>query len=146
MWETCRETNDTLILGNWCHEYKKGQVMLTLTVWVDEESYEIQVEEGANLRAILLEHDFSPYTKITNQLNCGGRGLCATCGVWVDEDIQPTHWHDKAAKTFGYPRLSCQITVEQNMTVHLLTDKVMWGKRDPQKANLFGSKKSESKS
>ena len=117
--------------------------MLTLIVCVDEQSYEIEVEDGTNLRAILLEHDFSPYTRITSRLNCGGRGLCATCGVWVDEEIQPAHWHDKAANTFGYPRLSCQITVEQDMTVRLLTDKVIWGDRDPEKANLFGSKKSK---
>lgn len=120
--------------------------MLTLTVLVDDITHTIQAEAGANLRKILLEHDFSPYTRITSQLNCGGRGLCATCGVWIDDEIEAQHWHDKAADVFGYPRLSCQITVEQDMTVRLLTDKVVWGKRDPEKAQLFGSKTSSTKS
>lgn len=113
--------------------------MITITVWVDETKHEIEADQGENLRKVLLRHDFSPYTRITSTLNCGGRGLCATCGVWIDEQIHPTHWHDKAADVFGYPRLSCQITITQDLTIRLLTDKFIWGQRDPQKANLFGS-------
>ncbi len=113
--------------------------MYTITVLVDDDTHYIDVAHGVNLRQVLLEHDFSPYTRITSKLNCGGRGLCATCGVWIDNAIEPTHWHDKAADAFGYPRLSCQIIVDQDMTVRLLTDKVIWGSRDGQKARLFNS-------
>ena len=56
--------------------------MITITVWVDETKHEIEADQGENLRKVLLRHDFSPYTRITSTLNCGGRGLCATCGVW----------------------------------------------------------------
>ncbi|MEO0473509.1 MAG: (2Fe-2S)-binding protein, partial [Bacteroidota bacterium] len=55
-------------------------------------------------------------------------GICATCGVWIHEHIQPTHWHDKAADRFGYPRLSCQIRIVEDLTIELV-DKIIWGKR-----------------
>lgn len=85
---------------------------------------------GANLRRLLLEHGFSPYTRVTERLNCGGRGLCATCGVRFDDPPEPTHWHDRLAARFGYPRLSCQITVDEDTTVELVEDKRIWGGRE----------------
>lgn len=101
-----------------------------LKIWLDENCHEIEVQRGANLRQSLLTHGFSPYTLITKRLNCGGRGLCATCGVWIEEQApEPKHWHDRIGNHFGYPRLSCQVTVEQDMTIRLLSDKVIWGKR-----------------
>ncbi len=114
--------------------------MNTIKIIVDNDIHEIEVESGINLRNALLAFDFSPYTHITQKLNCGGRGLCATCGVWIESDIEPQHWHDKAAHTFGYPRLSCQITIDQDMTIQLLTDKMIWGQRNPDKAQLFKPK------
>ncbi|MEM6698430.1 MAG: 2Fe-2S iron-sulfur cluster-binding protein [Bacteroidota bacterium] len=78
---------------------------------------------------MLLANGISPYTSITQNFNCGGRGICATCGVWIIEnELTPTHWHDKAAQRFGYSRLSCQITIEQPMTIELV-DKWIWGGR-----------------
>jgi ferredoxin len=92
--------------------------------------HELQVAHGANLRKVLLAHDLSPYTALTASLNCGGRGLCATCGVRFDGAAPaPEHWHDRAAERFGYPRLSCQIHVRSNLTVRLLPEKRIWGKR-----------------
>jgi ferredoxin len=111
--------------------------MVIITVFDGDDKHEIKAEQGDILRDVLLAHGFSPYTNVTCKLNCGGRGLCATCGVWIDEDVTPEHWHDKAADAFGYPRLSCQIKIEQDMTVRLLTDKVIWGGRDTDKARLF---------
>ena len=90
---------------------------------------QVNVPHGTNLRQCLLEMGYSPYTAITQRANCGGRGLCATCGVWVAPEPEPAHWHDKAAKAFGYPRLSCQIAVDFDMTVTLLDDKLIWGSR-----------------
>lgn len=113
--------------------------MLTITVYVDDDKVEIQVAPDTNLRNILLNHDLSPYTQVTRRFNCGGRGLCATCGVWIDEAIDPEHWHDRAASIFGYPRLSCQITVQKDMTVRLVTDKWIWGRRDADKGTLFST-------
>jgi ferredoxin len=103
-----------------------------LRVLRDQQETILQVPDGTNLREILLEHDISPYAALPNKVNCGGQGLCATCGVWVEAgEPLPAHWHDRLAARFGYPRLSCQITVNAPMTLRILTDKVIWGKRDP---------------
>jgi ferredoxin len=90
----------------------------------------ITVKAGSNLRQVLLEHGFSPYSRYTSKLNCGGRGLCATCGVWIStEHITPRHWHDRLAERYGYARLSCQIVIEKDMHIVLDTEKLIWGSR-----------------
>jgi ferredoxin len=91
---------------------------------------ELRVRRGRNLRDILREHDLSPYTRATERANCGGRGLCATCGVRLRRGPPPEHWHDRLAARFGYPRLSCQIAVEPGMIVELVEDKLVWGPRE----------------
>jgi ferredoxin len=104
----------------------------TLTVLTNGQSHTITVPDGANLRRELLGARFSPYASLTRRLNCGGRGICATCGVWIEvNEPPPDHWHDKLAAAYAYPRLSCQITVHADMTVRLLDDKRIWGDRDP---------------
>lgn len=95
------------------------------------EWHEIEAEDGANLRRVLLRNDLSPYTRWTESANCGGRGLCATCGVRLENPPAPEHWHDRLATRYGYPRLSCQITVDRPLTVYLLPDKRVWGRREP---------------
>lgn len=102
--------------------------LITL-ILIDREGRERKVDapQGSNLRDVLLAYDFSPYTPLTRQLNCGGRGLCATCGVWIEAgEPEPVHWHDRWARKFGYPRLSCQIRVDAPMTVRQV-DKWVWG-------------------
>jgi ferredoxin len=106
--------------------------MPTLTILIDAARHTVDVPHGANLRHVLLDAGFSPYARFTRHLNCGGRGLCATCGVWLETDASPPdHWHDQLAARFGYPRLSCQITITGDLTIRLLTDKWVWGARDP---------------
>lgn len=101
-----------------------------LRVWDGDVWHTWTVAPGTNLRRTLLEHGHTPYATITQVLNCGGRGLCATCGVRIDPPApKPRHWHDKLAAQYGYPRLSCQIKVERDLTVRLLPDKIVWGKR-----------------
>lgn len=91
----------------------------------------LRVEPGTNLRRLLLAAGLSPYTRVTSRVNCGGRGLCATCGVRIrtSDSPAPTHWHDRLAARFGYPRLSCQVTVDRDLTVSLV-DKLVWGGRE----------------
>jgi len=101
-----------------------------LTVVDGDERTELAVEVGRNLRRVLLDADLSPYAAATRRLNCGGRGLCATCGVRIRDGPPPAHWHDRLAARFGYPRLSCRVTVDGPMTVELV-DKRVWGSRDP---------------
>ncbi|HMQ35539.1 MAG TPA: 2Fe-2S iron-sulfur cluster-binding protein [Chloroflexaceae bacterium] len=104
----------------------------TLTVLAGETRHTLVVPHRVNLRRALLMAGLSPYAALTRRLNCGGRGLCATCGVWLEEGARaPAHWHDRLAAQFGYPRLSCQITVTHDMLVRLVTDKRIWGRRDP---------------
>jgi len=92
----------------------------------------LDVEPGTRLRDALLEAELSPYAGLGTRLNCGGRGLCATCGVRIVDGPEPDHWHDRLADRFGYPRLSCQVAVEaEPMTVRLVEDKRLWGGRDP---------------
>ncbi len=95
----------------------------------DGERRELAVERGRPLRDALLEAGLSPYTAATERLNCGGRGLCATCGVRLPDGPPPDHPHDRLAARFGYPRLSCQVTVDRPMRVDLV-DKVVWGGRE----------------
>jgi ferredoxin len=106
------------------------QEMIQLKVIDGGEEKVLEVPRGSNLRKVLLKHGISPYTKWTKNLNCGGNGICATCGVWiVGNELEARHWHDRLAQQFGYPRLSCQIRINQPMTISLV-DKVIWGKRN----------------
>lgn len=93
-----------------------------------DERHTLRIDPGRTLRDVLLDADCSPYATVTRRLNCGGRGLCATCGVRVQKGPAAEHWHDRLADRFGYPRLSCQIVVEEPMTVSLV-DKRVWGGR-----------------
>lgn len=105
--------------------------MPTVTILRGSERQTIHVEHGENLRRVLLSQGYSPYATLTARVNCGGRGLCATCGVWIEDGVpKPHHWHDWAAAYAGYPRLSCQITIETDMTVRILDRKIIWGPRD----------------
>jgi len=114
--------------------------MPTITVLSGDEFHKIDVEKGANLRLALLKAGYSPYTAITRSFNCGGRGLCATCGVWIVEaEPAPQHWHDQLASAFGYPRLSCQVSVDADMTIRLVEDKIIWGGRDGKRARRWMS-------
>lgn len=109
----------------------------SLVVLRGEETHALRVPHDANLRRVLLDAGFSPYAALTRRANCGGRGLCATCGVWVENgEPPPEHWHDQLAARFGYSRLSCQIQVTHDLTVRLVDDKILWGARNP--ARRFG--------
>jgi ferredoxin len=105
---------------------------IPVRVVAGDEKTRIEVEPGRNLREALLERDFPVYGTVSQYANCGGRGLCSTCTVEVDPAPEPVHWHDAAAVRFGYPRLSCCITVEEPMTVRLL-EKRVWGQVVPRR-------------
>lgn len=90
----------------------------------------LSVEPGTVLRDALLAADLSPHSRAGRRLNCGGRGLCATCGVRVlDDDPDPEHWHDALAARFGYPRLSCQLRVDDGLEIRI-PEKLVWGGRE----------------
>lgn len=102
----------------------------TVTVHHDDETTTLSVERGTVLRDVLRSAGLSPHSKAGKRLNCGGRGLCATCGVRVlDDDPDPRHWHDSLADRFGYPRLSCQLRVTDDMEIQI-PEKLVWGRRE----------------
>ena len=107
---------------------------IPVTVVSDEEKTVIETEQGTVLRDLLLEHGFSVYGSASQHANCGGRGLCGTCGVELTPSPEPEHWHDRAAARFGYPRLSCCVTVTEPMQVQLL-EKHVWGQLLPRMGN-----------
>jgi ferredoxin len=108
-----------------------GADTVTVTVVDGDERHELAVERGTVLRDALLAADLSPYAAVPERVNCGGRGLCATCGVRLrDGAPAPEHWHDRLAARFGYPRLSCQVVVEAPLTVELVVEKRVWGGRE----------------
>jgi Na+-transporting NADH:ubiquinone oxidoreductase subunit NqrF len=41
----------------------------------------------------------------------------------------PDHWHDALADRFGYPRLSCQVRVTDELVVRI-PEKLVWGNRE----------------
>ncbi len=104
-----------------------------VTVVRGDEQTVIEAKEGAVLRDLLLEHGFPVYGSISQHANCGGRGPCGTCGVELTPPPEPVHWHDSAAAQFGYPRLSCCVTVSEPITVKLV-EKRMWGQLLPKRA------------
>ena len=106
----------------------------TVSVTVVERDGEttLAVERGRNLREVLLEHGFEVYGRVSRVANCGGRGLCGTCGVRLEDGPEPEHWHDRAAERWGYPRLSCRVTVDAPLTVELV-GKIVWGQLRPRR-------------
>ncbi|MDB2225692.1 2Fe-2S iron-sulfur cluster-binding protein [Halorubrum ezzemoulense] len=105
-----------------------GSETVPFVVVDGDDRVELAVERGRNLRRVMLDAGLSPYASATRRLNCGGRGICATCGVRVREGPPADQWHDRLADRFGYPRLSCQIAVDRPVTVALV-DKRVWGGR-----------------
>jgi len=103
---------------------------IPLTIVDGEYETTVTVARGANVRETLRDHGFSPYGSVSAMANCGGRGYCGTCGVSVDPEPSPAHWHDATAFRFGYPRLSCQLSVNEPMTVELV-EKIVWGQLRP---------------
>jgi len=97
-----------------------------VTVIDGEYETTIEVPRGTVLRDALSKRGFEVYGSVSRIANCGGRGLCGTCGVRIEDAPEPSQWHDAAAERWGYPRLSCQIRVEEPLRVELL-EKVLWG-------------------
>jgi ferredoxin len=103
-----------------------------VTVHHDGGTTTLSVADGVVLRDALLAAGLSPHSRAGRRLNCGGRGLCATCGVrLLADDPDPEHWHDRLAARFGYPRLSCQLRVTADAEVWI-PEKLVWGGRSPE--------------
>jgi ferredoxin len=104
--------------------------LVPVTVHDGADETTIEVPAGTVLRDALLNHDFEVYGSVSRMANCGGRGLCGTCGVRIAESVPAAGYHDAAAKQWGYPRLSCRIRVTEPLTVTLV-EKAVWGQLLP---------------
>lgn len=102
----------------------------TIVVLDGDDRHELTAPADQTVRDALLDAGLSPYTRLTERANCGGRGLCATCGVRLHEDVDARHWHDALADHLGYPRLSCQLPVQDGLVVEIDTEKRIWGRRE----------------
>ena len=111
--------------------YRGLQFMHSVTVLFTSGAREtLKAKNGSVLREVLRESGINPHGKIAKNLNCGGNGICATCGVKLLSDTNPPrHWHDKFAHAYGYLRLSCQLIVESDMQILLDDSKMLWGKK-----------------
>ncbi|MGQ9908950.1 MAG: 2Fe-2S iron-sulfur cluster-binding protein [Candidatus Flexifilum sp.] len=111
----------------------------TVRIQTPAGEHTLTVPAGTNLRRALLDAGYSPYGSVSKVTNCGGRGLCATCGVrFVSGEPDPVQWHDRVARAFGYPRLTCQIVVDRDMTIRLIGDKILWGQVLPRPGRAPG--------
>lgn len=84
---------------------------------------EIECEEGAVLRDVLLQADESPHNGRANALNCGGHGTCGTCSVDVTGEVSDPGRRERVRlslpphDTDSGLRLACQIRVEGDVIV-----------------------------
>jgi outer membrane protein assembly factor BamB/ferredoxin len=94
------------------------------------EGVEIECEEGALLRDVLVAAERAPYNSAAEYTNCGGNGICGTCAVRVDGEAGEPSTRERVRRS-APPlrgkdvRLSCQTRVEGDMTV--LKPPGFWG-------------------
>ena len=93
-----------------------------------KEKTEIEVPEGANLRAEALKAGIQVYPGLNKYLNCMGFGQCGTCRVLIKKGMEhtgPKTFMEKLTllrmfSTIGHEeemRLSCQCTVHGDIEV-----------------------------
>ncbi|MEL6558769.1 MAG: 2Fe-2S iron-sulfur cluster-binding protein [Bacteroidota bacterium] len=106
--------------------------MITIKYIEDAKERVLKANKGDNLLQVLKSNHIDVYGSVSSKLNCGGNGLCATCGVYViSGDAKISHWHDQLAEKFGYPRLTCQIALEEDLIIKKPDRKIIWGQLLP---------------
>jgi len=84
---------------------------------------EIECEEGALLREVLLDAGHPPHNGASGLLNCNGFATCGTCAVEVDGPVSdPTDGERRRLKLPPHSpedglRLACQTRVQGDITV-----------------------------
>jgi len=109
-------------------EYRMTSVMPK--VKFTKEKKEIEVPKGANLRLAMIENGIPVYRGVHQKsyANCGGKGQCGTCRVYIkdgDDHASPKGLKERLRSVLAWwiighedeVRLSCQTTVEGDMTV-----------------------------
>lgn len=84
---------------------------------------EIECEDGAVLRDVLLGADLSPHNGRADTLNCAGHGTCGTCAVAITGEVSDPGRHERLRLSTpphdgdAGLRLACQTRVEGDVTV-----------------------------
>ncbi|MFT4883552.1 MAG: ferredoxin [Natronomonas sp.] len=90
---------------------------------VSFEGEEIECEEGATLRDVLLAAGTSPHNGRADLLNCRGHGTCGTCAVEIEGEVSDPTTREKTRlsvpphDTDSGLRLSCQTAVRGDIEV-----------------------------
>ena len=84
----------------------------------------VEVEAGRRLRAIALDAGVYPNREFLRGVNCGGRGICGTCKVWVhpssEKSVSPPNIREKIHGAAVGRRLACQTEVLGDIEVTTL--------------------------
>jgi ferredoxin len=92
----------------------------TVTVRTGDTDVELDVQAGTILRDALRDAGYSPHNLVTDIVNCGGQGHCATCAVEIVEGDPPAEAVvDTLLSVAGLGRVSCTIPVDRDMVVRL---------------------------
>ena len=81
----------------------------------------LDVQAGRSVREIALEAGIYPNREYFRGFNCGGRGLCGTCKVWLreltDHAVSPPNMRERFHGMGDGRRLACQARVQGDIEV-----------------------------
>jgi ferredoxin len=94
---------------------------------------EIECDQGANLRRVLLDEKSPLYNGLSSMIHCRGVGTCGTCAVELEGSVSPPTMVEKWR--LGFPphqadsglRLACQCKVLGD--VRITKHAGLWGNR-----------------
>lgn len=84
------------------------------------ENLQVEVQPGRKVRAIALENGIYVNREWVKGVNCGGRGICGTCNVWIkaaDGAVSPPNMREKLHGMGVGRRLACQTEVRGDIEV-----------------------------
>ena len=99
------------------------------TVKFYKEKVEVEVAQGANLRAVARENGIELYPGINRRVNCLGNGACGTCRVLLmkdtDKNAAPQGFLERMRFRLGFEnigeekemRLACQTKILGDLEV-----------------------------
>jgi len=84
------------------------------------ENLQVEVTPGRKVRAVALENGIYVNREWVKGVNCGGRGLCGTCNVWIkapEGAVSPPNLREKLHGMGVGRRLACQTEVRGDIEV-----------------------------
>jgi len=85
------------------------------------EHLQVEAPPGRTVREVALEHGIKVNREPIKGLNCGGRGLCGTCKVWVntetDTALSPPSLLERFHGASGGRRLACRAEIRGDVRI-----------------------------